>query len=910
MARPVEFVLVPDGSAARRVRRALASRHAWTGVMVGTWDRLVERSLAAYAIAEPPATGDDFAAALGSATGAFWSESFAAAPEETAAAVEAAYSGLAMASDPKVGPAGIPAGTTGRLKHRLADLRRLAATHPNAIPSELQAIRLVINSPHLPSVPLRVRTCDGVPHLTRWQRAMVGRLNADSAGKPHPRAAVLDRILGDCLAPVPSAARGTALRAVQERLFELDAPAVSLDGTLQWMGLRDHYQEAEIAAGIAQGLLAEDSGLKPSEIGLLVPDSFEYSVALADAFGLAGLLLAGLHGERWKRDLGREAVFHFLHCRQRPAPAMALAECFSSRLMPWSREVGGQLAQTVMDGDFSPKLPSEASHQAVAMRELLLGGDERPATLARALADFARLLNGGEHFAPHAKRAAKAADLVRAELEGAGAIDWAALRNLVTPTMLTNGGAPSFSVEGVTIWRERQEPWRPVRHLIVLGFSDKRYPARVGTSSVFSPFELAHLRDRLGLPIDLPARREYRARMLFRRQLRAVSQSATFLLPHLTLSGDQAGVSDSLLFMQRLIADPSPSGLVAMLDSAAGRARIRNLASVAVRPMLGPRFFLPGSDQLQFGRDLMSLRRGERGKTLPQSPTSLETLMVSPLAWLLRSLGAEPREWRPESAGPLVAGSLVHGVFDELFRPGRALPASPAVPVTARIALETLAKEQAPFLRSPHWALELRALSAGTARAAEAWHAMLERLDARVLGTETWLEGSWNGVALHGKADVILELRDSQLLIVDYKWSSSSSRMKRMAAGYDSQIELYRHMASSGRVHLGAGQALPANSKSEGASEHRIATAYFTMRDRVCLTARRTPALQGVPGRRTVAVDPSKRAMTLIKRQVSRVRAGAIPLNSTEDRQYFERRCSVPTFALDISPLVELFLVD
>ena len=91
--------------------------------------------------------------------------------------------------------------------------------------------------------------------------------------------------------------------------------------------------------------------------------SFEYAVAVEDAFRLGGLALSGLPVERWRRDLGREAVFHFLYCRQKPAPAMAIAVCLSSPLMPWSAESGAELAQTVMDGDYELKPPKGHQNQ-------------------------------------------------------------------------------------------------------------------------------------------------------------------------------------------------------------------------------------------------------------------------------------------------------------------------------------------------------------------------------------------------------------------------------------------------------------------------------------------------------------------------------------------------------------------
>ena len=84
----LQFLLVPDAGAARRVRRLIAERSACSGVVVGSWPELIEWARRAYLI---PAPLDDwqqvFSAALAKVKDAFWAESYKVAPVETAAAV-------------------------------------------------------------------------------------------------------------------------------------------------------------------------------------------------------------------------------------------------------------------------------------------------------------------------------------------------------------------------------------------------------------------------------------------------------------------------------------------------------------------------------------------------------------------------------------------------------------------------------------------------------------------------------------------------------------------------------------------------------------------------------------------------------------------------------------------------------
>ena len=47
----LSFLLVPDASAARRVRRLMAEQGARSGVVVGTWPELVEWARRSYLVA-------------------------------------------------------------------------------------------------------------------------------------------------------------------------------------------------------------------------------------------------------------------------------------------------------------------------------------------------------------------------------------------------------------------------------------------------------------------------------------------------------------------------------------------------------------------------------------------------------------------------------------------------------------------------------------------------------------------------------------------------------------------------------------------------------------------------------------------------------------------------------------------
>ena len=916
LRRPtLRFLLVPDTSAAKRVRRVLATSGARSGIAVGTWRDLLDRARQAYFL---PAAVDDqavFEQSLLSVDQAFWEESLGVAPAETARSVHREFVDLLSASDPETALADLDfAALADRPRRRMDDFSRLSRLVDECLPEDLGTIRRLLRARSKEaSQPVCVHRIKELPHTARWQDALIEKLNRDAATVGTSPDRGLHRTLADCLQSQPKAASHSALGVLQRHLFESDAATASSDHTAHWVRVRDFYQEAETVAGMVQQLLVADTTLRPDAIGLLVPDSFEYAVALEDAFRLGGLPLSGLVGERWQRDLGNEAVFHFLFCRQKPAPAMALAVCFSSRLMPWSAEDGAQMAQAVMDGDHSPRLPSRRGEKAERMRDLLLGGDIEPSTLLQALDEFASLLNGGDRFGAHARRAREAAARVHGQLVGARAIDWTSLRRAVNPEFISGGTKPNHNLEGVTVWREGDEPWKPVQHLFVLGFTHGHYPRRLGTSAVFSETDRDEIRKKLDLRIELKAEQQVRQRRLFRRQLGAVSGSVTFLLPHRNPDGTAAAPSDSLPFIERLLS-PSETmpGLVATLDSEADRKRIRHLALAERSAPTPPREFRCA--RLRFDRDLLKLRTDEEGNPRPESPSSLESLFTSPLAWLLRRVQAEPLEWAPEAADPIVLGSLAHGVFEELFPPGGPLPVEDEIAGRVETALEGVIQQHTPFFRSPHWRVERHELAAGTARAAEAWRAVLNDLGATVLGSEQWLQGETLGIAVHGKADLILAVGNDSMLIVDYKWSKSDDRRIRMEKGFESQVSLYRQMALHGRIK--ASRRAEARDAAETALARKLASAsyigivYFTMRDGVCLSDSQAPGPTRVTGWHAVEGDVSREAIKKIRERLEQAREGEIEMNTAGDRVAFKEDWGITPFALDLSPLVELFATE
>ncbi len=903
----LKFLLVPDGSAARRLRRVLAEKSAFSGIVVGTWPELMECARRAYLV--PQATDDNdscFKHALEELEDTFWIESLSVAPVETGEAVRSALIQMVSATDPMsdIETAGLE-GLPERPRRHLGDLFRLARLLEGQLPAELSMMQSLLfadsdNALH----PIRVFHVEGIPRLTRWQSALVEKLNQNMDESDEVRDEELRQILNEMLGSGFTGESDSSLGVLQARLFGVVSDKSEVDGAVQWIGTRDFLQEAEVAAGMVQTMLAKNADLEPSDIGLLVPDSFEYATALEDAFHLGGRRIIKKKTERWRRDLGREVVFHFLYCRQKPAPAMALAICLSSPLMPWTREQGAVLAQTVMDGDYRLHPLPSIGRDGQVMMGLLRDGDSEPASLAQALLEFVSLLRGSEDLVSHVQQARAAIERLSESLDGVAAIDWAGLRRTVSPRFITSGESPNFNLEGVTLWRESQEPWRPVRHLIVLDFAQGHYPSVLASDPVFSADDLESVRALTGLPVNTPSEMLGVRRQRFKRQLGAVSESVTFLVPRHDPRGERQSPSESLVFMHQLFAGPALADeRIVELDSADDQAQVRYLAMAVPASPQPSRALL--AEELKFDRDLLALRTDTEGQLKPESPSSLETLMVSRLAWLLRRLEAEPLLWAPESADVALLGTLAHKVFDGLFRPGEALPEPGEISGRVETLLDEAIRRLAPFLRVSQWQVERRHFASETIKAALVWRDVLGRLGAEVLASEAWLQGTWSGIPIHGQTDLLLGLPGNRLLVVDYKRSRSTSRRPRMDKGYDSQASLYRAMLESGGPKGDAGERLLTRVRAAA----RTGIVYYMLNDQTSLSDSVLPESGAIPGWQTLENDVASQAMTLIKGRLVEVGAGEVRLNRGGDAQFYEKKAGIKPYALKNSPLIDLFTV-
>lgn len=863
--------------------------------------RSLTPSLLSEAYLAPEAEPVDLLDAL-SASELPWSQSMTVAPTETAVAVSSALRAIAKAtqrlSPDEIDLSGLD--RDSRVCRHLSALRDIWRQLPDALPEDLRIYRHVLGcsaEDALEPLPLVL------PDLCPFASPIEQRLHARLLAHHGLVDANLRREWQERTAPMLAGAQaGSSLWRIQRGLTGAAViPPAPLDDSVSLFSVRDEAEEAQFAAARAQELIGR--GVAPDDIALLVPDESGYFSQLASAFDALGVPISGLPALPARRDLAGEALLHLLLCLQSPAPAMALASLYVSPLMPWPQATGLRLAREVMQGRFEPHAAAALTGRERQLYRLLRSSvSQTPSGIREALDLAARCLSEApERREDLAAFQVKLAS-IRAVLSQSGTLDWAALFRLATPSVGKPTPSQAF-VEGVSVFVESALPWRRARHLIALGMSGNRWPRAVAASPLFLDGELELLRDRAHLHVETRGDRLARRLERLRRQFLCATESLTLLRPRFSASGAPLSPAPALSLVARTIGDGQKGtedvgvliqDLRALAPERWPFAHRKTEIDLDVQPGAPP-----DDGVVRIGHDLLRARPARDGRMRPQSPSRLETLLVSPLAWSLSEFGAEPTIWAPETLDAMVAGTIAHDVLEHLFLADTPLPEREQIETGVAELLASAIRRYAPYLQRSIWAVEREGLARDIRAAAHAWRGTLEGLGARVIANEIDLRGQALGILLRGRADCLLQLADRSLLVVDHKKSATARRRARLEAGWDLQLALYRAMLMQPEQ---AGPVLEAALAEAPA----IGVAYHLINDQGVLVQ----GLQAPDGVATVIQgDISGQAMTLLATRLAEVGAGLIRLNSTDDRQFFEKTAGLMPYALDASVLVSRFMV-
>lgn len=839
-----------------------------------------------------------------------WTKSFTIAPEQTTVAVATMLRQVMMATsdlDPaSINTDALPAGSRACL--HIDALRTLWSSSENLLPPDLATLKAFLCQASCDALqPLKVIWDREGAHLTPLERAVVDHLESHHGILSDDDDDVVRLIF---TRKAPSASVSTLLGNVQRHLLDPAAQAIALDDSLAVLSVRDALTECEAAAAIVQRWLAEDSSLAASHIGVILPQGSEYNHYLAETFAHAGLVASSLPGVAERRNIGAETLLHFLQCRRRPAPAMALASLYCSPILCWPPEVGTALAAAVMAGDFQPRLAHDFSGKQAALFSLIRSPS--PSTngqLKDQIRSFLQLLGEDEALGQEIADAKQQASRLVAALSNGDDTADAELEKAIqiaAAYQATSSVRGPYLLGGSSVMLAHEIPKRQFRKLLVLGFNDGAYPSPPVGNPFFLDSEVSMIAEMTGLQLPSQAEQLDAALDLFIRQIGSASEQVILLLSERDRSGSSLSVSSSLPLISRLVEGiDEPEKLVVPLTQGAGTIWDR-LVDWKPRPAIELSRLPEVPAHYELGFDLLGLRQKEDGTAKAQSPSRLEKLLVSPLAWLLAELGAEHVSWQPETLDIMLRGSLAHEVFEHLFVPGKDHPSDEVIEAKVPELLLDRIRALAPFLQTSAWAVERNTLEAEVTQSAKHWSMVLNSLDAEIVGNEFWLSGSLFGHPVIGKADCLLRFPDGQPVVVDYKKSSSATRRQRLQKGWDLQVDLYRRM--SVELDERSNESAVRIAETLTGWPQLPAVAYHTLNDGNVL-------LNGIDELDSAEVelvtgDIARNALALISARFKALKSGRLETNTTADQKFFRTSAALGTYALEDSPLIAAFMRD
>lgn len=831
----------------------------------GVHTRLTAQRLAEVSLA-PSAVGWNIAPIITQANEVIWADSLGNAPAETCGAIAAALHELILAT-PDLHPPVLDRLEDSRAKQRVEALIRLWATAQDALPEGLAAVRHILSLPYghcLTDLTVVEGSLD--PHAPPLMQALYARLRDEFGSVPDKSVVV-------------RAADPSLLHAVQTGLATPNMPKLPRDDSLSFYGLRDRAACADFAAAQARAWI--DAGVQPRDIAVLVAED---SYHLQRAFAAQGVPLSGIGQMPSQRDVIGEAALNLLLAKRSPTPAMVLAALALSPLMPWTGAIGRAMAEAIMAGNF------RAWGVGLDAAQADLWNDIR-----RSAANVQELRLSCEHICKKLTEGDALRGRLSAAFEG-DALDWERILRSVSISAAVASDAVR-NIEGVSLWNAQEHPWRPCDYLIVSDFTEGHYPSRPRPNPMFLDSEIEALNAATSLRLRGRSEGLEQSLSLFDTQLQYCRQQAVFLVPWRGLGGERIAPSVGLSLLARAYADGGDA-----------KHLIQDISTL--EPQHWPvdyHFITPNHqptklpEMLEFkGVDLLSLRVNEAGEVKPQSPSRLETLLISPLAWLLAEMGAEDQSWGAETLDVMMKGNIAHQVFEHIFPAGDVGDAD-SIRAALPDAYDGAVSLNAGFLKSAAWDMERHGLEQEILAAALRWREHLEQMGARIVGNEMWLAGEAHGVSMHGKADMILELPDGELLIVDHKKSGTKGRRSRMEKGWDLQAGLYRDMLKRPVRREGDGLDLLIG--------RDVSIAYHLMNDGDVLSSGRDWGT-GV-GVRDMGKEVDSGAIAKLNARLAELKNGQIMLNSSEDYKYFIKEGGFTPYALTDGPLlVRAFIRD
>ncbi|MEI6408355.1 MAG: PD-(D/E)XK nuclease family protein [Bacteroidota bacterium] len=273
------------------------------------------------------------------------------------------------------------------------------------------------------------------------------------------------------------------------------------------------------------------------------------------------------------------------------------------------------------------------------------------------------------------------------------------------------------------------------------------------------------------------------------RQQKPVLQSASRLILVVPEQADGKESVPNLLLGDMESAFSRHREFTFSLDDPQDRRRLSESLQTPVFTQIEPRVSGRPKPQLMLKRpDLLA-------DSAYETPTNLESLFYYPHRWFFRQKAKlYPSNLLSVTADTTLLGNLAHRFFELLLK-------EDTLPTIDKNGVHHWIDEKAGYLLEREGATlllygrepERNAFLNKVKNAAWSLISLIRDNNWSVLHTEYSLEGSFLGVPVRGKADLVLQ-RGQEHAIVDLKWSGARRRKELIQNGEDLQLTLYAHL--------------------------------------------------------------------------------------------------------------------
>ncbi|MCJ8311744.1 MAG: PD-(D/E)XK nuclease family protein [Saccharospirillaceae bacterium] len=687
--------------------------------------------------------------------------------------------------------------------------------------------------------------------------------------------------------------KNTDLQGYSKKLFNNNGQESTQFNKLNILSCRDPLEESEILVNRIQQSINE--GNKPQDMVVVLPNNSIYQQLLPNLFKKSGIQVSNLSNtqeyQEWHIQLVKDLVS--LHAskinRDDHIKPLQVASILINPLMPWSLKFAQYLLEkfeyygnfdfvsdSIKHTELLTLLIESSEDLIIWLKKVVthllfpkITGAYNEQSINECLLHVERLLDSNS-------------DLTRSE-------SYIAVAKQLQPQRFNiNKSDNDWLINSVLIANEKDLLLHPVQHLFIIGFNDTNYEPKLNINSVFKNSDWHSIEQLTGLNVFQSIQEDTTFEHHFKRYFQIASNNIEISLSELDFDGSKLQPSQTIIDLALVSQSKSNIDIFNLINNIKNQPDFPFLKfnkHIKKTPEVSNNKTI---HDLNLNTDLINLHKDKDNNQKPESPSSLDKMMISPLAWLLDKQGLRSKAWDIQDFSVTLMGTIAHKVFELHFKSDNNVSLSNYDELFDKAILA-----EAPFINIPKWRMERKQLKEETRISLTVFSDFCKNHDWENYMQEGRLTGELFNLPVKGFVDAVFK-KDNDLLIVDYKKSASKKFVSRLNSGFELQTMIYRKLIINTQP----------NAKT-------VRSGYFTLNDKTLVLDKETECsireLQQVQINNNTD-EQSMEAETLIKLRIEQLKKGVIELNGDDHKAIWDKRGINTEYSISSNTLVSNFL--